>query len=123
MEMTFPHHALRQDSVGGPKDYRTLLAVVIARQANSRTVHALRQAESASSSTSDAVDQRMHYFSGQDGQKVTVRGAFLRGAAAKPNTELDVYQAGSRNIKVQPLENQSTGEQLNHAGHGASRKL
>lgn len=123
MEMTFPHHALRQDSVGEPKDYRTLLGVAIARQANSRTVRALRQAESASLLQGDDVNQRMHYFADQDGRKMAVRGAFWRNAEVKRNRELDVYQAGSMNIKVQPLEDQSTGEQLNHAGHGASRKL
>ena len=123
MEMTFPHHALRQDSVGDLKDYRTLLAVVIARQANSRTVHALRQAESTLPIEGNDVSQRLHYFASLNDPKMAVRGAFWRDSKMKPNTEPDVYQAGSTNIKVQLLEDQSTGEQLNRAGHGASRKL
>ncbi len=123
MEMTFPHYTLRQDSVGSQKDYRTLLAVVNARQANSRTVRALRQAESVSSVNGDYIDQRLHYFAGQHSRIMAVRGEFWPGAKVKPNTEPDVYQAGSTNIKVRLVEDQPTGEQLNHAGHGASRKL
>ena len=123
MEMTFPHHALRQESVDDRKDYRALISVVAARQANSRTVRALRRAESSLSATGSDADQRVHYFARPDSSRLAVRGAFWQPMTVNQNCEPDVYQAGSTNIKVQLLEDQSTGEQLNRAGHGASRKL
>jgi hypothetical protein len=123
MEMTFPHHALRQDSDTSRFDHKAMLAAAIARQANSRTVRALRRAERLPADDRDEVVQRIHYFSHHDGQKIAVRGAFWRDA--KPNLicEQAVYQADSTNFKDQQLDQEATGEQLNHAGHGTSRTL
>ncbi len=121
MEMTFPHFAVRQDSVGRT-DLDSILATAIARQANSRTVRAVRRAEAAAVVAADPADQRIHYFAHYDVQKMAVRGAFWRNAMREPTSEQAVYQAGSTNIKVLELEDWGTGEQLNLAGHGALRK-
>ena len=123
MEMTFPHHALRQDPVSGGHDIRAILATAAARQASSRTVHVLRRAERTSSASGNDVDQRIRYFAKQDVQKIAVRGAFWRGADVKPNAEFDVYQSGSTYFKDQYLDHASTGEYLTHAGHGALRTI
>jgi hypothetical protein len=123
MEMTFPHHALRKDSVCGRLDHKALLSAAIAQQANSRTVRALRQAEQVPTDDGDEVAQRIHYFALHDGQKAAVRGAFWRNVDHREKSEPVVYQAGSANFKDQRLEHEATGEQLNHAGHGTSRTL
>ena len=121
MEMTFPHFALRQDSVGQTQ-LDAMLATVIARQADSRTVRTMRRAESAALVDGDPAEQRIHYFAHKTAQKMAVRGPFWRDAKREPTSEQAVYQAGSMNIKVLELEQYGTGEQFNHAGHGALRK-
>lgn len=123
MEMTFPHEAMRQDSVSGRFDHKAMLAAVIARQANSRTVRALRRAENQTVPGLDEVANRIHYFARHDGSKLAVRGAFWRDVAPEPNTEPTVYQSALAYVKDQTLDSEATGEQLNHAGHGALRKL
>jgi hypothetical protein len=118
MEMTFPHFAKRQDSVGR-FGFDAMLATAIARQASSRTVRAVRQAELGAKAEGDAAEQRIHYFAQIGDRKMAVRGAFWRDERSEPTSERIVYQAGSINIKVRDLEDDGTGEQLNHAGHGA----
>ena len=120
MEMTFPHFAQRQDSVA-QSGYQSLLAAAIARQTGSRTVRALRQAETAVQQKGDAAEQRIHYFAQVGCPKVRVRGAFWRDPEMKHKYESGVYHAGSTNIKVHDLEHGATGEQLTHAGHGARK--
>lgn len=122
MEMTFPHFAARQNSavrVGLDR----MLATVLARQANSQTVRAMRRAEMAGQSEGDPAELRVHYFARRGPGNTKVRGAFWRNVMPKQSSERAVYQAGSTNIKVRELENDGTGEQFNHAGHGALRKL
>lgn len=123
MEMTFPHSAMRQDSVTGRHDHKAMLAVAIARQANSRTVRALRQAEGKAVPGDDIVGDRIHYFAHAVGQEMAVRGAFWRDVTPEPTSEPAVYQAALAYIKEQSLNPDSTGEKLNHAGHGALRTL
>lgn len=123
MEMTFPHHAQRQDSVTSRFDHKAMLTKAIARQANSQTVRALRRAERLPADDRDEVVQRIHYFADHDGQKMAVRGAFWRDAEPEQSCEPVVYQADSANFKDQQLDQEATGEQLNHAGHGTSRTL
>ena len=65
MEMTFPHFAPRQDS-DTRIDHKVMLAGAIARQANSRTVSAVRRAEAATQLPGDAAEQRIHYFAQAD---------------------------------------------------------
>jgi hypothetical protein len=123
MEMTFPHHALRQDSVTSRIDHKAMFAVIAARQANSRTVRALRRAAHDTVANGDLVGQRIHYFACGGGGNSAVRGAFWRDMRPEPTCEHTVYQADLANIKDDTLDPEPTGEQLNHAGHGASRKL
>jgi hypothetical protein len=122
MEMTFPHFAQRQDSVG-PVRLDLLLAATIARQSRSQTVRTLRRAETALRLEGDYTEQRIHYFAQSGSQKTAARGAFWRDTMPNMIAEQAVYHAGSTNIKVRDLKNDGTGEQLNHAGHGALRKL
>jgi hypothetical protein len=123
MEMTFPHSALRQELVNGRADYKALLASVVQRQANSRTVCALRQAERAERPSGNDAERRMHYFAHQDNQEMSASGAFWFVSGMQPKCESTVYQAGSTNIKDHELNHEATGEQLNLGGHGASRTL
>ena len=123
MEMTFPHHALRQDSVTGRSDYKVLLATAFARQANSRTVRVLRRAEHDPAAGCDEVAKRIRYFARHDDQKMAVRGAFSRDVEPEPVCEQAIYQAGLANFKNQELDREATGEQLNHAGHGTLRTI
>ncbi len=122
MEMTFPHFAPHGDS-HSRIDHEALIATVVARQANSRTVRALRRAELMGRAGGSEAEQRIHYFARRGSQKMAVRGAFWRNADKERTSEQVVYQAGSTNIKVREVEHNGTGEQLNHAGHGALRKL
>jgi hypothetical protein len=123
MEMTFPHQALRQDSVNRRLDHRHVLAVAMARQANCRTVAALRRAECGDASAGDEMAQRIHYFGRRDGRKVAVRGAFWRDVAPEPDSEATVYQCDLAYVKDGSLDREATGEQLNHAGHGTLRTI
>ena len=118
MEMTFPHFAQRQDS-DGPVCLDLLLAAAIARQSRSQTVRTLRRAETVLRPEGDYTEQRIHYFAQRGSQKAAARGAFWRNTVPNMIAEQAVYQAGSTNIKVLDLEDGGTGEQLNHAGHGA----
>jgi hypothetical protein len=122
MEMTFPHFAPRQDSVG-QTGHRTMLAAIIAQQANSQTVRVVRRAELAGGPSGDAAAQRINYFARPGAHNMLVRGAFWRNIEREPTSEQAVYQAGSTNIKVLAVEAIQAGDQLNHAGHGALRKL
>lgn len=123
MEMTFPHEALRPDSVTSRKDHKAILATVIARQANSRTVRAVRRAELGMSAKASDSDSRIHYFAGHTVQKMAVRGAFWRQETVQPKAKPDVYQEGLVYIKDLDLESQATGEYLTLAGQGKLRKL
>jgi hypothetical protein len=123
MEMTFPHHSLRQDPVTSRNETKAILATVAARQADSRTVRILRQAERGGLPHGNDAEQRIRYFAKQDVQKMAVRGAFWRHTEVKPNAELDVYQSGSVYFKDQYLDHASTGEHLTLAGHGALRTI
>ena len=123
MEMTFPHSAVRQDSVMGRIDHKAMLAIVMSRQANSRTVHALRQAENKKRPVGDNAEQRIHYFATHDSQEMAACGAFWGNVQTEPKLELAVNQAGSTNIKDHDLNDEATGEQLNLAGHGALRTI
>jgi hypothetical protein len=123
MEMTFPHQALRQDSVNRRFGHRSVLAAASARQAASRTVAMLRRAERGPASIGDEAEQRIRYFGRHDDQKLAVRGAFWRDVAPTRITEAPVYHADLANIKDVSLIREATGEQLNHAGHGALRTI
>lgn len=123
MEMTFPHQALRQDSVSGRIGHTTILSMVAARQARSQTVRVLRRAETASARQGSADVDRIHYFAHYDDGKTPACGAFWQFSGKANKCETSVYQAGLVNIKHDDLDDDATGEQLTHAGHGAMRTL
>lgn len=120
MEMTFPHFAQRQDS-DTRSGYKAMLAIVIARQAASRTVRAVRRAELLCEPTGDSAQQRINYFALAGRVKVAVSGAFWPYSGTNHKSESGVYHAGSSNIKVHELMHAATGEQFNRAGHGARK--
>lgn len=123
MEMTFPHTALSQDSVDRKNDYVAMLAMASARQANSRTVRIVRRAASGMDAGGDFITRRINFFATKDRAKVAVCGAFAQKIKAEPICEADVYQSDSAYIKDHRLEDEATGVQLTHAGHGVSRTL
>lgn len=123
MEMTFPHTLPSQDSVDRKNDYVAMLAMASARQANSRTVHVVRQAAKGIEAGGDFMTRRLNYFATKDRAKAAVYGAFWKINVAEPICEADVYQSDSGSIKDHRLEDKATGVQLTHAGHGVSRTL
>jgi hypothetical protein len=123
MEMTFPHQTLRQDSASRRLGHSSVLAVASARQAGSRTVAMLRRAKREPSTICDDLAQRIHYFSQQNSEKMAVCGAFSHSVTLQEYNETTVYQSDLANVKVASLNQGATGEQLNHAGHGALRKI
>jgi hypothetical protein len=123
MEMTFPCPLLREDSIDDRIARQTILSIAASRQANSRTVHTLRQAERTLQADGKGNAERIHYFAHHANRKTAVRGAFWRNCKHKTTYEPTVYQAALVNIKHYDLDNEGTGEQFNHAGHGASRTL
>lgn len=122
MEMTFPHSDLRQEPATGHKDYKAMLAAVVARQTNSRTVRALRRAERLTMSDNH-VDRCIHYFAQNDVEEMPVSGAFWASSEPVSKSESAVYQAGSTNIKDHELNHVGTGDQSNLVGHGVLRTL
>jgi hypothetical protein len=123
MEMTFPHESVSQNSVVRRNDHKALIAAVTARQANSRTVQLLRRIEGNTSAAGDAASQRIQYFASKNSEKLAVCGAFWRKSEAGRKCEDAIYQANSAYIKDQQIEEDATGVQLTHAGHGVSRTL
>ena len=121
--MAFPHHALRQDSVSGRIGHRTILSIAAARQARSQTVRLLRRAEMALATQGSADVDQIHYFARYDNRKPAACGAFWQFSGKANKCETSVYQAGLVNIKHDDLDDDATGEQLTHAGHGAMRTL
>ena len=131
MEMNFPHPAVRNTAAHDRHDHRAMLAAAIARQANSRTARAMAVASAATYDTTDTkramVEQLIHYFGSGDQIANPPFGAFSSTIRPleidKSYSEPGVYQNASTNIKAHDLNFGGTGEQSNHAGHGASRTL
>jgi hypothetical protein len=123
MEMTFPHESVSQNSAIHRNDHKALIAAIMARQANSRTVQLLRRVDGAMSAGGDAASQRIQYFASRKSDKVAVCGAFWRENEADHKCKDAIYQANSAYIKDQQIEEDATGVQSTHAGHGVSRTL
>lgn len=121
MEMNFPHHALRQDSDISPKDSQSVLDAARLRQANSRTVRALHQAEQGGAPETDGLAARIHCFTAATNAGLSVRGAFWQKAEPEKNDEASVYQAALVNIKDQLVDIDESGTELILAGHGAEK--
>lgn len=123
MEMTFPSLGAHRDKVNRLGDHRAILAAAGARQAKSRTVRMVRQAEQATLPTGNEAEQRINYFADNAAPEMAVRGAFWRDTQMSEQTEPGVYQSGLVNFKDLCLEPKPTGEQTTLAGQGRSRKL
>ncbi len=129
MEMTFPHPVSHREGANR-QSHRTMLAMAIARQANSETVRAvLRAARRAANveSAGDAIEQRIHYFGSHPQSTLGPSGAFWATHRSQDTGQAycknGVYQDASRNSKAHDVDGDRTGEQFNQAGHGASRTL
>lgn len=122
MEMNFPHFALRQEPDSNRVDLKAVLDAARLRQANSRTVKALRQAEEGNLEDPDDLAARIHYFALESQADMPVRGSFWQKADAEKLNEETVYQAALANVKDQALSTIETGTELNQAGHGALQK-
>lgn len=131
MEMNFPHPALRQTAAHDRHDHKAMLAAAMTRQANSRTARAMAitgiNQGSATNTKRDMVDQLIHYFGSGDHDEQSPSGAFFPAGSKQmvdgQISEPGIYQNASTNIKAHDLDDDGTGEQSNHPGHGASRTL
>ena len=131
MEMNFAHPAVRNTATHDRQDHRAMLAAAFARQANSRTARAMAVASAATYDTTDTkhamVEQLIHYFGSGNRNANRPSGAFSSTIRPlemdKSYSEFGVYQNASTNIKAHDLNFGGTGDQSNHAGHGASRTL
>jgi hypothetical protein len=123
MEMTFPPAVPSQNSVDGRTDHIAMLAAAAARQANSRTVRAVRRTAGDATAKGDATAQRIDYFASKKAQNVPVCGAFWRQNTPGQIGEDAVYQADSGYIKDSQLKDEATGVEPTHAGHRVSRTL
>ncbi|MES2781829.1 MAG: hypothetical protein V4657_03460 [Pseudomonadota bacterium] len=122
MEMNFPHQALRKKAENSADGHDSVLDVVQARQAKSRTVRALRRAKCGSMPDGDDLAARIHYFAAEPDTEIAVRGSFWQKTETAKMDEEPVYQSASANIKDQLLSPAGTGTELNLAGHGAKTK-
>lgn len=122
MEMNFPHHALRQDSDVSPKDIKSVLDAARLRQANSRTVQVLHQAEQGGAQEPDELAARIHCFTADPNVGMGVGGSFWQKTEPEKTDEASVYHAASVNIKDQLLPVGETGTELTLAGHGAGKE-
>lgn len=117
--MSFPHHALRKFAESPSDSRRSVLDAARARQAKSRTVRALNQAEHGNTTDGDDLAARIQCFSAEPDADIAVRGAFWQKEETTNMHEDPVYQSGSVNIKHDPLSAFGTGTDSNFAGHGA----
>ena len=83
MDMNFPHRALRQSAEPVTGNAETVLDAARARQANSRTVRALRRAEHGNTVESDDLAARIHCFTAEPSAEIAVRGSFWEKATTK----------------------------------------
>lgn len=122
--MTFPHPVKRGVT---RHRCRAVLAVAIARQANTRTALAvLSAARFPNTDRSDsALNKRILYFGSQNVEASGVFGPFWAARrnqdTADANYESCVYQDGSMNNKARDLIGVQSWKQFVKPGHGASR--
>jgi hypothetical protein len=123
MEMNFPHHALRQDSDISRKDRKSVLDVARLRQANSRTVRVLHQAEQCGAPEPDKLAARIQCFAANPNAGFAVGGSFWQESDPEKTYEPNIYHAALVNIKDQLLTIDAIGTELTLAGHGAEKEL
>jgi hypothetical protein len=122
MEMNFPHHALRQDSDISRKDRQSALDAARLRQANSRTVRFLHQADQGGAAERDDLAARIHCFAAAPNAERAVGGSFWHKSGPEKTNELSVYHTALGNIKAHFLPIDATGTELTLAGHGAGKE-
>jgi hypothetical protein len=120
MELTFPPLAGAGESK--QRSAHVLLARLSARQERSRTVRLLRQSGTTGVTCKGGAELRMEYFGNVSTPKHHVYGAFWVQGKHQGSTEYGGNHSDSANIKADALKSEETGEQFNHAGHGALRK-
>ena len=116
MEMNFPHHALRHDSDISRKDRQSALDAARLRQANSRTVRFLHQAEQSGAPEPDELAARIQCFAANPNAGFAVGGAFLQETGPEKMDEPNIYHAALVNIKDQLLTIDEPGTELTLAG-------
>jgi hypothetical protein len=121
MEMNFPHHALRHDSDINPKDRKSALDAARLRQANSRTVRFLHQADQCGAPEPNDLAARIHCFAAAPNAERAVGGSFWQKSGPEKTNEPPVYQTALGNIKGRLLPIDATGTELTLAGHGAGK--
>ena len=122
MEMNFPHHALRQDSDISRKDRQSALDAARLRQANSRTVRFLHQADQGGAAEPDDLAARIHCFAAAPNAERAVGGSFWHKSGPEKKDKPPVYQTALGNIKGRLLPIDATGTELTLAGHGAGKE-
>jgi hypothetical protein len=122
MEMTFPHHALRQDSDISRKDRQSALDAARLRQANSRTVRFLHQADQGGAPEPDNLAARIQCFAAAPNAERAVGGPFWQKSGPEKTDKPPVYHTALGNIKAHLLPIDATGIELTLAGHGAGKE-
>lgn len=122
MEMNFPHNAQRKYAETTTSSYGSVLDAARARQAKSRTVRALRNAEHGHIADGDDLVARIQCFAAEPDAEVAVRGSFWQKTETSRMDEQPVYQSASANSKEQLCIPTATGNEFNPAGHGADKK-
>ena len=125
--MTFPHKVVRQQELGDQQGHRAILAIAIARQADSQTARAVAKLNDDASDSNDAINERIHYFGAHNSETATPSGAFGSSHrihdTVQSNCKNGVYQDASMNCKAHGLNGDWTREQFNQTGQEASRTL
>lgn len=122
MEMNFPHHALRQDSDISRTDRQSALDAARLRQANSRTVRVLHQADHGRAPEPDDLAARIQCFTAGPNAERAVGGSFWQKSGPEKTDERSVYQTALGNIKGRLLPIDATGTELTLVGHGAGKE-
>jgi hypothetical protein len=122
MEMNFPHNALRHDSDISQKDRQSALDAARLRQANSRTVRFLHQADQGSATEPDDLAARIQCFAAAPNAERAVGGPFWQKSRPEKTDKPPVYQTALGNIKGRLLPIDATGTELTLAGHGAGKE-
>jgi hypothetical protein len=122
MEMNFPHHALRHDSDISRKDRQSALDAARLRQANSRTVRFLHQADQGGAREPDDLAARIQCFAAAPNAERAMGGPFWQKSGPEKTDKPPVYQTALGNIKAHLLPIDATGTELTLAGHGAGKE-
>jgi hypothetical protein len=92
------------------------------RQANSRTVRFLHQADKGGAPEPDNLAARIHCFAAAPNADRAVGGSFWQKSGPEKTDKPPVYQTALGNIKGRLLPIDATGTELTLAGHGAGKE-